>query len=145
MCMLCSYSPSCRYEHFQFQSDCVRVCVWRFLVVFVFCSCVLCAFNVALEVVFTFRVVCLFACLFACLFVRAFACQAASMYASLFVRCLFSHIGFRFVFASCCRVRLSFVFVVALFGSSLSLMGLATPWTFKQNAPDCVEPSQRGI
>ena len=88
---------------------------------------VICAFNVALEVIITFRVLCLFACLFACLFVRAFACQAASMYASLFGRCLFSHIGFRFVFASCCRVRLSFVFVVALFGSSLSLMGPGHP------------------
>ena len=76
----------------------------------------LCAFDAALEVVFTCRVVCLFACLFDCVFVRAFACQVASMYASWFVRCLFLNIGFRFVFDLCCRVRLFFVFVVALFG-----------------------------
>ncbi len=93
-------------NNFTFQSDCVGVCVWRFPVVFVFYSCVLRAFNVALEVVFTFRVVRLFVCLFACLFVRAFACQVASMYASWFVRCLFLNIGFRFVFDLCCRVRL---------------------------------------
>ena len=79
-----------------------------------------CAFNVALEVVFTFRVLCFVACLCACLFVRAFACQVASMYAFLCVRCWFLYIDFRFVFALCCRVRLLFVFVVALFGSSLS-------------------------
>ena len=102
-------------NNFTFQSDCVGVCVWRFLVVVIVCSYVPCAFNVALEV-FTFRVLCLFACLCACSFVRAFACQVASMYASWFVRCLFLNIGFRFVFDLCCRVRLFFVFVVALFG-----------------------------
>jgi len=67
--------------------------------------------------------------LFACLFVRVFACQAVSMYASLCARCLFLYVGFRFVFALCCRVRLLFVFVVALFGSALHLMG---PGLFSQ-------------
>ena len=71
---------------------------------FVFCSCVVCAFNVTLEVVFTVRVLCLCACLFACLFVRAFACQVASVYAFVFVRVLFPNIGFRFVSAVCCRL-----------------------------------------
>ena len=107
----------------KFQSDCVGVCVWRCLVVFVVCSCVLCAFSVALEVGFTFRVLCSFACLCACVFVRAFAYQVVSMYASLFVRCCVLYIDVRFVFALCCRVRLLFLFVIALFGSALPLMG----------------------
>ena len=65
---------------------------------------------------------CVFVCLCVCLCVRSRVCLLSWFCVCAFVCCWFLYIDFRFVFALCCRVRLLFVFVVALFGSALPLM-----------------------
>ena len=58
--------------------------------------------------------------------VRSLVCVLVCSFARLLIRlflCMHLYIDVRFVFALCCRVRLLFVFVVALFGSVFPLMG----------------------
>ena len=105
---LCLWCLCLWFDNFLLSLVCARVCfvpsmlLLRLVSLFVLCVCLL---------------VCLLVCSLACLFVKLVLCMRVCLL--LF----FVYVYFRFVFALCCRVRLLFVFVVALFGSALHLMG----------------------
>ncbi len=123
ICMLCSCGPSCHYEYFEFHLYGVCVCVWRFPVVFVFARvCFVPSMRLLKLCSLVVSCVCLLVSLIVCSFARLLVRLLLCMHLCLFVVCCC-----RFVFALCCRVRLLFVLVVALFASSLSLMGPGHP------------------